>query len=49
MRAGSRVNSGSTKNGLSALTMKWTRSAGMSTRGHLVDDLVDLRDDDAVA
>ena len=31
--AGSRVNSGSTKNGLSALTTKWTRSPGISTRG----------------
>ncbi len=48
MAAGSRVNSGSTKNGLSGSTTKWTRSPGMSTRGTLVDDLADLRDDDAV-
>ena len=33
MAAGSRVNSGSTKNGLSALTTNCTRSPGMSTRG----------------
>jgi hypothetical protein len=33
MAAGSRVKSGSTKNGLSARTTKWTWSPGMSTRG----------------
>ena len=52
MRRGSRVNSGSMKNGLSACTTKSIQEPGdVDPRqvADVVDDLVDLRDHDAVA
>jgi hypothetical protein len=48
MAAGSRVNSGSTKNGLSDLMMKCTPVCRNVDARHLVDELVDLGDHHAV-
>ena len=48
MAPGSRVNSGSTKKGLSAFDDEMHAVAGDVDARHLVDDLVDLGDDDAV-